>query len=282
MRLTDQQIRFFETFGYVGFPGLFDAEAQAISDAFEDVWAAHGGGHHGREHDHQDRSAMLPFADEHEYLSALIDDPRIDGPIATLLGDDYNYTASDGNLYVGDTRWHSDGTLEPKPLSIKIAFYLDPVAADTGCLRVIPGSHLATDAYAQAIHEGAPGYYDNDARGVWGVTGRDVPAVALESEPGDMLLFNHLTKHAAFGGSTRRRMFTLNYEKRWPDDRLDELREKIGQNARFWAERAYGDAMIRTAGPKRMRHLAQRLANDGHLAALSAKAREDMDEPSRA
>ena len=156
------------------------------------------------------------------------------------------------------------------------------MTADTGALRVIPGSHLAADAFAQAVHEGAQGYYENSTRHVWGVDELDVPTVALDSQPGDMLHFNHLTKHASFGGGTRRRMFTLNFESRWPDDQLDQLRDKIAHNARFWADRAYGEIMLRTAGPKRMRHLEQRLANDSHLAGLSAKAREEMDEPSRA
>jgi hypothetical protein len=39
--------------------------------------------------------------------------------------------------------------------------------------------------------------------------------------------------------------------------------------------------MIRTAGPERMRHLEQVMANDGHMAALARQAREQMPEPSR-
>ena len=50
---------------------------------------------------------------------------------------------------------------------------------------------------------------------------------------------------------------------------------------RFWVERNYGEAMMRTAGPSRMVHLEQRMANDGHMAELARKAREEMSEPSR-
>ena len=46
------------------------------------------------------------------------------------------------------------------------------------------------------------------------------------------------------------------------------LRDDISSMARFWTKRAYGDAMIRTANARRMRHLEQRLANDGHLPEL--------------
>ena len=39
--------------------------------------------------------------------------------------------------------------------------------------------------------------------------------------------------------------------------------------------------MIRTAGPERMVHLEQMLANDGHLAELSRRKRAEMTERSR-
>ena len=85
---------------------------------------------------------------------ALLDDPRILAIAKTLLGDDFNYMGSDGNFYVGDTRWHSDGghKLED-PMHIKIAFYLDPLTRDTGALRVIPGSHLFGDNYGGWTHK---------------------------------------------------------------------------------------------------------------------------------
>ena len=128
MTLSEQQLTFFKTFRYLVFPGLFADEADAISDEFERVWAEHGGGHHGRPHDNTRRSALLPFIDQSEYLSALLDDPRIDDVASLLLGDDYNYEDSDGNYYVGDTNWHSDGYARSKYRYIKFAFYLDPVA----------------------------------------------------------------------------------------------------------------------------------------------------------
>ena len=51
----------------------------------------------------------MRFPDESEYLSSLLDDPRIHDIAAGILGDDFNYTTGDGNFYVGDTPWHSDG-----------------------------------------------------------------------------------------------------------------------------------------------------------------------------
>jgi ectoine hydroxylase-related dioxygenase (phytanoyl-CoA dioxygenase family) len=157
-----------------------------------------------------------------------------------------------------------------------MAFYLDPVGADSGCLRVIPGSCFTEDHFAQVLQAAA-----RQSQDLWGIDGRAVPAIPLETQPGDLILFNHNTKHAAFGGGARRRMFTINLCERYPADLLPELRETIAGAARFWIERAYGEVMVQTAGPERMRHLEQVMANDGHLAALSRTARETMAEPAR-
>ena len=246
--LSEQQRNFFHTFGYLGFPQLLADRATEIDNAFEALWQSHGGGHNGKRHDGTARSCIVPFIDQSPVLSSLLDDPRILGIATSLLGDDFNYMGSDGNFYVGDTRWHSDGW-HKQTMHIKIAFYLDPVTASSGALRVIPGN--------------------------------EVPAVALETKPGDIVCFNHNTKHAAFGGSTHRRMFTINLCQRYPEERIQELRDYISGAARFWIDRVYGEAMVKTANPQRIRHLEQVMANDGHLAELARKARETMPEPSR-
>ena len=275
MELTQQQKTFFDTFGFLSFPGLLKDDITAVIGAFESVWSQRGGGHGGKPHDGKARSCIVPFIDQHERLCALLDDPRILAIGNSLLGDDFNYMGSDGNYYVGDTAWHSDGwqTVEKH---LKIAFYLDPLTRDSGCLRVIPGSHRVGDTFAEGLQQQIGRSQDN-----WNKHGRDVPALALETTPGDVVVFNHNTKHAAFNGSTHRRMFTINLAQRYTEERLPALRDYISGHARFWIDRNYGEKMIRTAGPERMRHLEQIMANDGHLAELSRKNREKMLEPSR-
>lgn len=273
--LTAQQIAFFETFGYLGFPGLLKDRIDEITAQFEVVFAENGGGHNGRKHDGKARSCIARFIDHNDLLSSLIDDPRILGIATSLLGDDFNYMGSDGNYYVGDTGWHSDGW-HPKQRHLKIAFYLDPVTRDTGALRVIPGSHHPEDRYAKDLQARIYKSTEN-----WGLAGPDIPSIALETQPGDIVCFNHNTKHAAFGGSSSRRMFTINLCERYPEDSLQDLRNYISGAARFWIDRAYGPRMIATATPERQRHLEQVMANDGHLAELSRKARESAAEPSR-
>ena len=275
-QLTSQQLAVFDTFGYLNFPGLLADCVDKIIDEFETIWKEHNGGHHGQPHDGVRRSCIYPFPDLSEYLSSFLDDPRIHDIAASICGDDFNYTSGDGNFYAGDSNWHSDGYNGNRLMSIKIAFYLDPLTRDTGALRVIPGSHRIGDQYADGIERDI-----RDSGKIWGLSGREVPAVALETTPGDIVVFNHNLKHAAFGGSGRRRMYTMNFCRRYPEDRLGEFRNMLGSEARFWIDRIHGEAMIRTAGPERMVHLEQVMENDTHLAELSRELKKTMSEPAR-
>ena len=273
--LTEQQLAFFDTFGYLSFPHLLSDRIDQIVFDFEEVWEKHGRGHGGRPHDGTARSCIAQFIDLHDRLSTLLDDERIRGIAISLLGNDFNYMGSDGNYYAGDTNWHSDGW-HRDIRHIKIAFYLDVLTQDTGCLRVIPGSHKIGDCYADGLQQQI-----RNSQSVWNMSGVDIPAVALETKPGDIVCFNHNTKHAAFGGGKRRRMFTMNLCQRYSEERLQDLRNYIAGGARFWVEEGYGKAMIGTASPERLRHLEQVMANDDHLPELTRQAKERMKEPSR-
>ncbi len=280
--LTPQQLNFMDLFGYLVFPGLLNDCIDRIIEEFEAVFATHGGGHNGKPHDGTARSCILPFVDQRAYLAALIDDPRIDGIFTSLLGADYNYLGSDGNFYVGDTNWHSDtdwsGRMRGKPPRIfyKLALYLDPVTADSGALRVIPGSQHYGDRFAEALQANLRG-----APETLGMGGDQVPAIALTSNPGDVVVFNQNTKHSAWGGGNRRRMFTINCTAHYSDDELPLLRNEVAAFARFWVDSVYGEAMLRTATPARMVHLAQPLAQQDHLVEEVRKAKLTMKEPAR-
>ncbi|MSR84693.1 MAG: hypothetical protein EXS58_17550 [Candidatus Latescibacteria bacterium] len=282
MRLTPQQLAYMDAFGVLIFPGLLEDDIGRITAEFESVFATQGGGHGGKPHDGTARSCIVPFIDQNEYLSSLIDDERVEGIFTSLMGEDFNYIGSDGNFYVGNTNWHSDtdwsGKMRGKPprLFYKMALYLDPVTRDSGALRVIPGSQHYGDRYAETLQE-----HLRTAPDDWGITGAQVPAVALESLPGDVVVFNQNTKHSAWGGSNRRRMFTINTTARYSDADLPYLRHEISAFARFWVDSIYGPAMTSTAGPRRMVHLRQALDNQGHLAAEVLKAKEATKEPSR-
>jgi hypothetical protein len=96
-RLSDAQVARFETFGYLGFPGLLADRIDEITHEFEALWASRGGGHNGHQHDGTARSCIVPFIDQRDKLSSLVDDPRILAIANSLLGEDFNYMGSDGN-----------------------------------------------------------------------------------------------------------------------------------------------------------------------------------------
>ena len=282
LQLTPQQIAFIDTFGYLVFPGLLADKIDRIIAEFESTFAVQGGGHNGKPHDGTARSCIVPFIDQNEYLSSLVDDPRVDGIFTSLLGEEYNYLGSDGNFYVGDTNWHSDtdwsGKMRGKPPRIfyKMALYLDPVTATSGALRVVPGSQHYGDEYAEALQATLRMAPDK-----LGIPGSQVPAIALESNPGDVVVFNQNTKHSAWGGNNRRRMFTINCTARYSEEEMPLLRNEIGAFARFWIDSVYGEAMLRNASPQRLVHLQQPLSQQGHLVEEVRKAKLTMKEPSR-
>ncbi|MBW3624785.1 MAG: phytanoyl-CoA dioxygenase family protein [Armatimonadetes bacterium] len=260
MRLTQPHHRFFQTFGYLAFPGLMADVIDAITTAFEEVIAPRG----GDAHDGALRTCFVPFIDQHPLLSALLDDPCIEGILAGLLGEDFNYLGSDGNYYAGDTSWHPDGNY-PETWAVKIAFYLDPLTRDTGCLRVISGSHVP----------GSPLKRDLDAAGdlaaCYGVPQSELPCVALETQPGDVVVFDHNLRHASFGGGARRRMFTINAGRRCvTPEEIERLEGYIRGHARFHLQRMHGVVMRETAGPSRWRHLQQVIDHEGVLPLATA------------
>ena len=268
MELTQEQKQFFDTFGYLILPGLLKDDVQWITEEFEAVFQDRGVVHDGSK-----RSTVVPFIDQRERLCTLLDHPKVEGLISGLLGKDFNYVGGDGNYYTGDTQWHSDG-FHTVGKFLKVALYLDPVTRDTGCLRVIPGTHrtdIAWDA-RQA----------RKATELWGVEQSGVPAFPLESQPGDVVAFNHNLMHSAFGGSTRRRMFTMNCCAHCTTAaEIEDLEKYVASHARFWIDHMHSDVMRQTASPARMVHLQQVMEHEGHLAALSAKSKADMAEPSR-
>ena len=200
------------------------------------------------------RTSIFHFIDRRPELAALLDHPGLLAAIGNLLRDDFNYMGSDGNYFTGKTTWHRDSEM-PGDAFIKMAFYLDPVAHDTGSLRVMPGSHL--DGGLREWREET--FRDSDNQ--WGMPQSDLPAVALESEPGDVLVFNHRLMPASFGGSKARRMFTFNLSRRART--RTELNDLVcygdTHGCDFGQAEPYGPVMVETASPARHVHLEQYL-----------------------
>ena len=77
MGLTEHQLNFFHTFGFIHIPELFSPEEIAwITEEFENVVNTHGG---GKGHDGSTRTSIVPTIDHSERLCTLLDDQRIVG-----------------------------------------------------------------------------------------------------------------------------------------------------------------------------------------------------------
>jgi ectoine hydroxylase-related dioxygenase (phytanoyl-CoA dioxygenase family) len=200
--LTDQQRLHFQTFGFIVQKQIFTpAEMEVISQRFDEVLDQD---RQGKEFPGEKRQGVIAFIEQRPELARLVDDDRIYEPLEQLLGPDPTWLGSDGNLYVGNTRWHSDFSTPYR--RIKVAFYLDPVGKQSGCLRVIPGSHLP--GLHERLKKAVP--TDEAADSPYGLDGADMPCFPIESSPGDVVFFNQNLLHASYGGKSGRRMFTIN------------------------------------------------------------------------
>ena len=255
MALTQQQRQFFDTFGYLVVRRLLSADwVERITAAFE--WSIENWGG-GSDHDGTRRTMFGGPIEHIPDMCALMDHPDLLALIGGVTGDDFNYCGGDGNYYVGDTSWHPDGNWG-QLWATKTAFYLDSVTADSGCLRIIPGSQ-DPDHF---VRRGKVN--PNESQELFGVPPNEFPGnVALESEPGDVVIFNHDLYHASFGGSTRRRMFTMNctrHARTEPEQKLAREYVRVHSPGGYDIDTGAGmyfPTMLDTADEKRMKHLIQ-------------------------
>ena len=263
--ITSQQKAHFDTFGFLVVRQMFSPEeVTVITTAFEAAMLEDRG---GRPFDGQKRQSISDWFRGRASVEFLASDERVHGPIEQLLGPGYEFQkGNDGNFYVGDTGWHADmgwdphipeGRNDPNRIdgpwknhyvpSIKVAFYLDPVGKDTGCLRVIPGAHRSPyhekfwslhmdvpatvssfdsvrpkllEMWEQATGDPGSGerFFSDPDMNHFKMAPRDIPSYPIESEPGDAVFFSHQMWHSSFGGKVGRRMFTLNFRSAQSDD----------------------------------------------------------------
>jgi hypothetical protein len=92
---------------------------------------------------------------------------------ARLVGRPILPLRAKGTRYYGSTSWHRDSELDLA--SVGFLAYLEPLAADTGALRVLPGSHRAPYVEVGAAATGG----------------------AIATEPGDLIVFDEHLAHCS-------------------------------------------------------------------------------------
>jgi len=223
--LSQEQNKHFETFGFVVLRNVFTLEeAEIMKRESEDIYAEVWG---GRPADATERMALQPFFERRPFLAGLAADDRIYEIGEDLLGPDFVLDGTEGNFHVGDTKWHGG---EGKPItvrSVKIAFYLEPLTKDSGCLRFIPGSHLAEFGGKLKANQLTD---DDPVEKHFELAAAALPSVPIESDPGDIVLFMENTYHGAFGGHAGRQQHAISFfENPRTDEQVEWVKEMYGQ-----------------------------------------------------
>ncbi len=212
--LTEDQIHHFRVFGFLALRQVFDTEEiERLGRLADEIWS----GELGHTPSEEEHVSMAPFLELHASTAELIEDDRLYTPMAQLLGKDMMWMGSEGVQGTMTRRpyhhWHADrpGPLELGYLRIKIMMYLDPMRKDAGAFRVIPGSHRSP------LHEELTPFQQRhglEDPAFFGYTGSEVPCHAVETDPGDAVIFNQSLYHAVYGKAGRRRYIALKYSTR--------------------------------------------------------------------
>jgi ectoine hydroxylase-related dioxygenase (phytanoyl-CoA dioxygenase family) len=231
----EQQAAFFRTFGALKVSGLFAPEIDMISQGFDEVFRDFEAEvpdprislHRVVSAEHGPPRRQIPaiaaikagegFIERNPKLAWLRHDERVVDLARALLGESSSFTGSVGNVFNSYIYWHSDyfRSAVPQATRLKIAFYLDDVDADSGALRVFPGTnHLG--AYRDSIYDEARDAKPGDLEQIFGVPEDQLPCWAIASQPGDVVVFDNTTLHANFNGGCNRRMFSLQFSQTAP------------------------------------------------------------------
>ena len=206
---TAEKRAHFDTFGFIVWRRAFSsAEVADITSEFDDLMTELRG---GRPFTGQSREQQAPFVELRPSLARLAVDDRTYETVEELLGPDFVWAGSEGNITAGDVEWHPDRPGDHEEISyvrLKTMLYLDDTTKESGALRVIPGSHrmpLHSEIEPEKHHQ------RGDRVDPFGLPGEDVPCFPVEPQPGDLILFNQSLWHSVFRGWVGRRFIGLKY-----------------------------------------------------------------------
>ncbi len=207
MKLGQEQIRRFESDGYLFFPGLFTrGEIKVLIDEVPRLYAqrrpenVREKGSDAVRTNFAAHMYSLPFA-------KLARHPRMVEPIMQLFGEElymHQFKINGKMAFDGDVwQWHQDyGTwknddLMPEARAMNVAIFLDEVNEFNGPLMLIPGSHKL--GVIEADHDSSTTSYP-----LWTINHDTIRKlverggiVAPKGPPGSMILFHSCLVHAS-------------------------------------------------------------------------------------
>ena len=178
--ITEQQIHQFHTFGFLVLKNMLnEEELKIVNEEFDKGLAK------------KDKGELIAGArvqlnwsnlESHSpFTASLLEDKRIYRVAQQLFGEDVVGKNSQANHYAGNrSPWHPD--VGPNIHGCKFVFYLSPVDAETGALRVIPGSHRPefSDRIKKVrLKDNDPGPPEDP-----GLAVNEVPFCSCDSQPG--------------------------------------------------------------------------------------------------
>ena len=222
--ISAEQKAHWDTFGFLMLPQLFSPqEVDELREASLEVVNKEGGA--GALQSDEGWS-IGGFMERHPVLTSYLDDDRIYEIPETLLGPDFVLEMTDGHVRGGDTHWHGRIPREEPPVwrpNLRVCVYFDRLTKENGSLRVIPGSHRRPFADHLSVMWSEE---DGPAGAPFGVPAPEVPCIALESEPGDIVLFTESVYHASFGGRARLQLTSQYISNPTTEEEIAEIREQ--------------------------------------------------------
>jgi hypothetical protein len=198
--LTEQQVSHFKIFGFLILQQVFSPEElKTINAEFKLRFASTK--RYTLPDDRRTYMSWPNLGPETPFLARLPEDLRIRGVAEQLYGEDAIGLSCNAGSYVNETCWHPDAS-DFHIHGLKFACYLQPLGANNGALRFIPGSHKRS--FHDEVHQ-------NLSKSGGGIC--DVPAYICETEPGDVVAFDFHLWHASWGGSTDRQMVSIIFDK---------------------------------------------------------------------
>ena len=251
--LTDVEASHFRVFGYVVVRGCVDSDhVERLRQAFNREIASNP---RIKEREPGGTRTLGPFAETDDAFAELIEHPKLMEAMRDIDGAEFLYFGEDMNSFVGDTQWHCDffpPHHESRPA--KAIYYLDEMLGGDGALDLIPGTN--NPDFAGYIFRNFGSYGDDSGGPRLNMDPLDIPAVAIETVPGDVVLWeNRMWHHAARRRDGKpRRMLAYSYYR---DPKGDPVEEKYIRNTiasqleRSDRKSVYSPAMMEKGGPAR-------------------------------
>ena len=208
MKLDEHQLKQFKLFGFVVLKNILTKqEIKILQTEFETAVKQN----EEKEGHYDGTSArnMSMLGKNTPLYSSLIEDLRFYDPVRQIFGEKSFGFEVNSYRYSTSTKWHfNDGSPNIYGYGAKYQFPIfEPVTAQSGALRFIPGSHK--DPWQSELKQWWPLSAEDSKEGLEIIP--NIPYFPAECELGDAVLFDLRIMHATWGGYKDRKVSCISY-----------------------------------------------------------------------